>query len=468
MAENNESSKKNTKKTTSETKKKTTRKKSTTEKAVTKAAKAVAKSNNTALQVIVVLLVVAIVGLCVYGYFAGWFDFLFKKPQQPDVIGPNKPNDGINKPYDSFNAATYNVETIKDEDLSIHFLELGSWNTGDSIYIKAGETDILIDAGSVGASAETIAKYVDQYCTDGKLEYVIATHAHKDHIAGFVGTSAVKGIFERYKCDNIIEFARTDSTTELYNNYVAARDKQKADGANVYTALQCWNNADGAKRSYQLSEGVTMDVLYQKYYEEKASTENNYSVCVMLNQGDNHYLFTGDLEKGGEASLVANNNLPECVLYKAGHHGSKTSSNDVLLSVIKPQIVCVCCCAGTDEYTKTPENMFPTQEFVDRIAPYTDKVYVTTVGGENKTFSSMNGNIVFGCSYVAKQSGEVETPDSGTTDDKTTESGTEAKDVEYEYKFSMYFTNNSDKLKDTDWFKNNRTCPDAWKSKEGN
>ena len=59
-------------------------------------------------------------------------------------------------------------------------------------------------------------------------------------------------------------------------------------------------------------------------------------------------------------------------------------------------------------------------------------------------------------------------PDSGTTDDRTTESGTEAKDVEYEYKFSMYFTNNSDKLKDTDWFKNNRTCPDAWKSKDGN
>lgn len=451
MAENNESSKKkNTKKTTSETKKKTTRKKSTTEKAVTKAAKAVAKSNNTALQVIVVLLVVAIVALCVYGYFAGWFDFLFKKNPEID-----------------FNAATYNVETIKDEDLSIHFLELGSWNTGDSIYIKAGETDILIDAGSVGASAETIAKYVDQYCEDGKLEYVIATHAHKDHIAGFVGTSAVKGIFERYKCDNIIEFTNNNGS-DTYKKYAAARDKQKADGANVYTALQCWNNADGAKRTYQLSEGVTMDVLYQKYYEEKASTENNYSVCVMINQGDNHYLFTGDLEKGGEASLVENNNLPECVLYKAGHHGSKTSSNDVLLSVIKPQIVCVCCCAGTDEYTKTPENMFPTQEFVDRIAPYTDKVYVTTVGGENKTFSSMNGNIVFGCSYVAKQSGEVTTPDSGTTDDKTTESGTEAKNVEYEYKFSMYFTNNSDKLKDTDWFKNNRTCPDAWKSKDGN
>lgn len=33
-------------------------------------------------------------------------------------------------------------------DLQIHFMELGNNYTGDSIYIKAGETDILIDAGS--------------------------------------------------------------------------------------------------------------------------------------------------------------------------------------------------------------------------------------------------------------------------------------------------------------------------------
>lgn len=166
-----------------------------------------------------------------YGYFAGWFDAILHPT-------PSTPND--------FNSQTYNVEVIKGEDLSIHFLETGNWNTGDCIYIKAGENDILIDAGSVESSAETISKYVNQYCTDGKFEYVIATHAHKDHIAGFVGTSQVQGIFERYKCDNIIQFAKTDSTTKLYNNYVAAVNKQKDDGANVYTALQCWNNKDGA------------------------------------------------------------------------------------------------------------------------------------------------------------------------------------------------------------------------------
>ena len=67
------------------------------------------------------------------------------------------------------------------------FLELGNYYAGDSVYIKAGEVDILIDAGSRASSSTTIHNYIKEYCTDRKLEYVIATHAHQDHIAGFVG-----------------------------------------------------------------------------------------------------------------------------------------------------------------------------------------------------------------------------------------------------------------------------------------
>ena len=71
--------------------------------------------------------------------------------------------------------------------LEIHFLELGNANTGDSVYIQAGDNDILIDAGSRKNSASAIESYLDPLVEDGKLEYVFATHAHQDHIAGFVG-----------------------------------------------------------------------------------------------------------------------------------------------------------------------------------------------------------------------------------------------------------------------------------------
>lgn len=81
-------------------------------------------------------------------------------------------------------------------------------------------------------------------------------------------------------------------------------------GAAHYTALDCWKEENGAQRSYEIAEGITMNILYNVFYEEKTSDENDYSVCMLLSQGENHYLFTGDLEKDGEAALVKNNALP--------------------------------------------------------------------------------------------------------------------------------------------------------------
>ena len=322
-------------------------------------------------------------------------------------------------------------EDIVTDELSVHFLELGNAYTGDCTLIKVGDTEVLIDAGSRKGSAATIVPYVQQYCTDGVIEYLVATHAHQDHIAGLVGTKTAPGVLESFVCETIIEYSLTNSNSAIRKEYEALRDKEVEVGAKCYTALECWKGENGASRSYTLSEGVTLNVLYQKFYEQKTSDENDYSVCLLLSQGDNHYLFTGDLEHEGEASLVASNSLPKCVLFKGGHHGSPTSNTTALLSVIQPEIVCVCCCCGSDEYTENVANMFPSQAFVDNVAPYTDKVYVTTmVGANGKGYQSMNGNIV-----VSSNGGKV----------------------------SVACSNNDALFKDTEWFKANRIMPDAWK-----
>ena len=69
---------------------------------------------------------------------------------------------------------------------------------------------------------------------------------------------------------------------------------------------------------------------------------------------------------------------------------------------------------------------------MDRVSKYTDRVYVTTlcIDFENDQFTSMNGNIVISYSF-----GELVVNCSAS----------------------------DTKLKDTEWFKNNRTCPDSWK-----
>ena len=421
--------------------------------AVRKAAKAAKRHGGVVIAILVILVLVVAAGAVAY----------FKVDKVHDTVNElifgssaatNETNDGKQSLSGGAGSRAKDVlpkaTTYGDDILSFHFLELGNNFTGDSTYIKAGDIDILIDAGSRQDSADAIAAYVDNYCTDGTLEFVIATHAHQDHIAGFTNTKTRDGIFKRYDCEIIIDFALTNATSAVYNNYVAARDEEIAldpDTHKHYTALDCCKGTNGAQQTYVLGESMTMTILYQRFYEEKTKDENNYSVCVLFNHGENYYLLTGDLEAEGEASLVESNELPEVQLFKAGHHGSYTASTNALLSVIKPKIVCVCCCAGAVEYTQNLARTFPSQEFIDRVAPYTERIYVTTVGyikrGLNKNgeevwidggFSSMNGDIT-----VLSEKGKV----------------------------TVTCSNNDTVLKDTDWFKANRTCPSAWTDSSG-
>lgn len=339
------------------------------------------------------------------------------------------------------------IKVYSDGSIEFHFLELGNKYTGDCTYIKAGDTDILIDAGSRSNSIPTIKSYINNHITDGKIEYVIVTHADQDHIAGFAGDNTNPSLFTYYEVDVIIDFALTDKNTAVYNRYVASRDAEITQGAKHYTALDCVEQTNGASKIYDLGNSITMEILEHKFYRERHSDENNYSVCTLFTQGTKNFLLTGDLEIEGEESLALLNDLPKCELFKAGHHGSKTSSNNIILQEIEPEIVCVCCCCGNYEYTQNSPTLedanatnFPAQEFINRIANYTSRVYVTTLGlpvydeqdewYKNDSYTSMNGNIV-----VTSNSAEVK----------------------------VECSNNNIILKETDWFKQNRECPIAWK-----
>ena len=109
---------------------------------------------------------------------------------------------------------------VDEVDLSIHFLELGNKYTGDCTLIKVGNVEVLIDCGSKSSSVSTVANYINEFCTDGKLEYVIVTHAHQDHYAGFATGENMDSIFDLFECGTIIDFAQTNqkSTATLFKN----------------------------------------------------------------------------------------------------------------------------------------------------------------------------------------------------------------------------------------------------------
>ena len=389
------------------------------------------------LLIVLVIIVALVVIAAAVMYF--FFPDTYQKVYNAIFIGTDDGDDEGGKNNDITDGK---LEEIASADLSIHFISFDNDGAGDCTLIKSGNTEVLIDAGSMQSTAAHIRTYIDKYCTDGKLEYVIATHADQDHIAALVGNSSgnsYNGILYSYEIGTIITFDRTNKeeltdkgNLTLYRKFLETLDYAEINGADVYTASDCWYERDGAQKTYFLDEEqtISMNILYNYYYEHSSSDENNYSVCMLLSQeldtGEfNHYLFTGDLEEEGEEYLVQNNDLPEVQLFKAGHHGSPTSSNDCLLSAIKPKYVPVTCCAGTDEYSDIPANQFPSQAFIDRVSKYTDAVYVNNVVSDDaQGYRAMNGDIVF---YYSQ--GELK----------------------------LWCSNNTTKLKDTEWFALNRT-----------
>ena len=273
------------------------------------------KLGSRTLAVVVLIIVLIVASMLLYGWFA-----LGKTPAETFNYFAAMLKGGGSSGGDYGGSHTSNVfdestvRTVSDGDFSVHFLELGNKNTGDCIYIRAGDNDILIDAGSKTNSIPVIKTYLDTYVTDGTLEYVIATHAHEDHIAGFAGSDSNPGLFRYYECEVIIDFPLTDSSSRIYERYVDERDQEVEEGAEHFTALECYNNENGAQRVYQLGENTTMTFLYNYFYEHRASSENDYSVCTLFTHNGKNYLFTGDLENEGslkgEENLVKSNDLP--------------------------------------------------------------------------------------------------------------------------------------------------------------
>ena len=349
---------------------------------------------------------------------------------------------------------TYNEEqelstvSLKGEDgeLSVHFLELGNKYTGDCTYIRYGTTDILIDCGSKSSSISYVSDYLKNYMQDDVIEYCIVTHAHTDHFAGF--TTTKNSMFELFNYRTIIDFGSAtnkDASSGALKKYITNRNKAVSNGATHFDASTEVDECNNKVFEIGTNGEVKLEILYNYYYDHSISgTENNYSVCALLTYNRKSFLFTGDLEEHGsegETKLLQYNQSLQDIknngeqygvdLYKAGHHGSKTSSSQAFIGAIRPRVVCVCCCAGSEEYTDAIDNQFPTQHFIDVISNHTELIYVTTlcVDWENDQFTSMNGNIV----VITTANGD----------------------------FGVECSNNKTVLKDTEWFNRTITVDDV-------
>lgn len=234
----------------------------------------------------------------------------------------------------------YLVKT--DNVLNTYMIEMIDY-AGDAIYIKSGDFDMLIDAGGYKDGA-SVRRVLEEHCTDKKLDVLIGTHGHGDHLSGF-GNGALNPI-ESIRL--IIDFGYIDNNCQPYKN---VRDEFINKGADYYSAYECVRYQNGASKKFKFSEDLSLEVLDTNQYAPKGKNlsaqefdaENDFSVVVKITFKDNTYLFTGDLAGAlGDkfTNALKKEDIQNMTVYKAAHHGatSHSSNNTSFMNYINPKI----------------------------------------------------------------------------------------------------------------------------------
>ena len=204
-------------------------------------------------------------------------------------------------------------------NLEVDFLDVGQ---GDAILIKSpyGQ-NILIDGGPddriIGELSSNLAFW------DKKIDLVILTHPHDDHVAGLID------VIKRYKVEKILY------TGVVHNspNYLAFLELVKARKIPIIIIDK--------PKEIKLGEDCEMQIIYpqESFLGKHVSNLNNSSIVMKLVYGENKFLFTGDAESEVEQELLEKNIDLHADVLKAGHHGSDTSSSEEFLKAVSPEFV---------------------------------------------------------------------------------------------------------------------------------
>ena len=200
----------------------------------------------------------------------------------------------------------------------VHFIDVGQ---GDSEFIELpnGKT-MLIDAGTT-ESGEKVANYIAGLGYS-RIDYIVATHPHEDHIGGMARVLRSFDIGE-------IWMPRATSNTATFEGLL---DVIAEKGIPVHTAEE--------GKVICSDEGFSAIILSPS--ETSYSDLNDWSVILELDVGARSFLFTGDASSGVIGKACSHH----VDVLKVGHHGSRTSTTPQLVEALSPDWAVISVGAG--------------------------------------------------------------------------------------------------------------------------
>ena len=242
--------------------------------------------------------------------------------------------------------------------LKVHYLDVGQ---GDSIFIELPNNETMLIDAAESYQSENIINYLKNL-NYKKIDYVIGTHPHTDHIGG------LKDIINTFEIGKIY-MPKVVSTTKTYESLLMAiKDKNlKINTAKAGTSII---DTDALKINILAPTNSTYTEL------------NNYSVVTKITYGTTKFLFMGDAEKLSENEIKENVTAD---VIKIGHHGSNTSSSIDFIKKVNAKY-------GIISVGLNNKYNLPKEEIITNWENSGTKIYLTSING-TITASSDGTNI---------------------------------------------------------------------------
>lgn len=259
---------------------------------------------------------------------------------------------------------SYAMKETLSKDSSNNNLEIYYFDVGqaDSILIKEKNTNILIDAGN-NEDGENLVNYLKNDLNIDKLNMIIGTHPHEDHIGG------LDNIIDSFDINTIL-MPNATSTSKTFESVL-----NSIENKNYKITIP----KIGEEFNYN---NIKLKVIYTGTNEKDL---NNSSIVLKLTYFNNKFLFTGDATSKVEKKLL-NKDIESDVL-KIGHHGSEYSTTNDFLDKVNPKYAII-------EVGKNNIYKHPKQTTLDKLNAKNIKIYRTDLDGTIKLTSDGN-NITF-------------------------------------------------------------------------
>ncbi|MCQ6276578.1 MBL fold metallo-hydrolase [Bacillus sp. V3B] len=258
-------------------------------------------------------------------------------------------------PNENTELSTATSENSKEEpnaghEMKVHYIDVGQADSTLIQYSGDGEEyTILIDAGNFNST--NVSSYL-QSQNINQIDIAIGTHPDADHIG------QLDQVVNTFDVDEVW-LSGNASTSQTFQDVLSAIDSKGIE-----------YHEPRMGEEYDIGP-LEVEILYPRVITGKSNEE---SISLKMTYGNVRFVFTGDAAQENELEMVNSGSDLKAEILHLGHHGSNTSTNQVFLNAVNPEVAI---------YSAGEDNQYghPHAEVVNLVRNSGIKLYGTDVNG---------------------------------------------------------------------------------------